>query len=34
LIGVDPEHHMLLIEGSLPGPKNGFVVVRKSKTRV
>ncbi len=32
LLGVDPEHHMLLIEGGLPGPKNGFVVVRKSKT--
>ncbi len=33
LVGVDAEHNLLLIRGSVPGPNGGFVVVRKSKTR-
>ncbi|RMF84598.1 MAG: 50S ribosomal protein L3 [Planctomycetota bacterium] len=33
LVGVDAEHNMLLIKGAVPGPKNGYVIVRKSKTR-
>jgi ribosomal protein L3 len=33
LVGVDAEHNLLLIAGSVPGPVGGFVVVRKSKTR-
>ncbi|MBU0637496.1 MAG: 50S ribosomal protein L3 [Planctomycetes bacterium] len=33
LVGVDAEHNMLLIRGSVPGPNGGYVVVRKSKTR-
>ena len=33
LMGVDGEHNLLLIKGSVPGPKGGFVIVRKSKTR-
>lgn len=32
LVGVDRERNLLLIEGSLPGPAGGMVVVRKSKT--
>jgi large subunit ribosomal protein L3 len=26
---VDPERHLLLVKGSVPGPKNGFVEVRE-----
>jgi len=33
LVGVDNENNLLLIKGSIPGPKGGFVIVRKSKTR-
>lgn len=33
LVAVDPENHMLLIKGSVPGPNGGFVVVRESKTK-
>ena len=33
LVEVDPEHNMLLIAGGIPGPKNGYVIVRKAKFR-
>ncbi len=33
LVGVDLENNLLLIEGSIPGPVGGYVMVRKSKTR-
>lgn len=33
LVGVDTEHNLLLIRGSIPGPTGGYVVVRKSKTK-
>jgi large subunit ribosomal protein L3 len=33
LVGVDAEHNLLLIRGSVPGPSGGYVIVRKSKTR-
>jgi len=33
LVGVDVEHNLLLIKGSVPGPTGGYVMVRKSKTR-
>jgi large subunit ribosomal protein L3 len=33
LVEVDPEHNMLLIAGSVPGPKNGYVIVSKAKFR-
>jgi large subunit ribosomal protein L3 len=33
LVGIDNENNLLLIKGSIPGPKGGFVIVRKSKTR-
>lgn len=33
LVGVDSEHHCLLIKGSVPGPEGGLVFVRKSKTK-
>lgn len=33
LVGVDAEHNVLLIMGSVPGPTGGYVVIRKSKTR-
>ena len=34
LVDVDIEKNLLLIKGSLPGPKGSYVFVRKSKTRV
>jgi large subunit ribosomal protein L3 len=33
LVSVDPQHHLLLIAGSVPGPTGGYVLVCKSKTR-
>jgi large subunit ribosomal protein L3 len=33
LVGVDSEHNLLLIRGSVPGPSGGYVIVRKAKTR-
>lgn len=33
LVGVDVEHNLLLIRGSIPGANGGYVIVRKSKTR-
>ncbi|MEE9294829.1 MAG: 50S ribosomal protein L3 [Phycisphaerae bacterium] len=32
LKGIDRDHNLLLIEGSIPGPAGGVVCVRKSKT--
>jgi len=31
IAGVDPENHLLLIKGAIPGPRNGLVMVRKRK---
>ncbi len=33
LVGVDLENNLLLIEGGVPGPEGGYVLVRQSKTR-
>jgi large subunit ribosomal protein L3 len=33
LVEIDTEHNLLVIEGSVPGPNGGYVIVRKSKTR-
>ena len=33
LVGVDAEHDLLLIKGSVPGPNGGQVFVRRSKTK-
>lgn len=33
LVGVDAEHNLLLVKGSVPGPNGAYVFVRKSKTR-
>jgi len=33
LVDVDTENNLLLIEGSVPGPNGGYVIVRRSKTR-
>ncbi len=33
LVAVDSENNLMLIRGAIPGPNNGFVIVRKSKTR-
>lgn len=33
LIGVDREHNLLLIKGSVPGPTGGLLFVRKAKTK-
>jgi len=30
VVGVDPENHVLLIKGAVPGPRNGMVMVRKA----
>jgi large subunit ribosomal protein L3 len=32
LVGVDKENNLLLIEGSVPGANDGYVMIRKSKT--
>ena len=29
VVGVDPEQHMLLVRGAIPGPPNGLVFVTK-----
>jgi len=34
LLAVDPEHNLLVIRGAIPGPRDGYVVVRSSKTRM
>jgi len=33
LVGVDPEHNLLLIKGSIPGPNGGYVLVRQAIKR-
>lgn len=33
LVMVDKDRNLLLIQGTVPGPKNGYVIVSKAKTR-
>ena len=33
LVDIDIDKNLLVIEGSVPGPNGGYVIVRKSKTR-
>ena len=33
LVGVDAERNLLIIEGSVPGPNGGYVIVRQAKKR-
>ena len=33
LVEIDSDKNLLVIEGSVPGPNGGYVIVRKSKTR-
>ena len=33
LVSVDTENNLLLIKGAVPGPNNGYVMIRKAKTR-
>jgi large subunit ribosomal protein L3 len=33
LVGVDKVNNLLLVKGSVPGPKNGLLFVRQSKTK-
>lgn len=33
LVGVDPEHNVLLIRGAVPGPSGSFVLVKKAVKR-
>jgi large subunit ribosomal protein L3 len=33
VIKIDPENSMLVVRGSVPGPKNGYVIIRKAKKR-
>jgi large subunit ribosomal protein L3 len=32
LVAVDPDNHLLLIKGSLPGANGGYLLIRQSKT--
>lgn len=33
VISIDPENHLIVIKGPVPGPKNGLVMVSKAKTK-
>ncbi len=33
LFGIDETHNLLLIEGGIPGPNGGYVLVRKARTK-
>ena len=33
IVGLDPQHHLLLIEGAVPGSDHGLVMIRKSIKR-
>lgn len=33
LVAVDPDNNLLLIHGAAPGPKGGYLIVRKAKTK-
>lgn len=33
LVGVDKDRNLLLIQGTVPGPRNGYVIVSKAKTK-
>jgi len=33
LVQVDKEHNLLLVQGSVPGPNGGYVIVRQAKTK-
>lgn len=33
IVGLDPHHHLLLVEGAIPGAENGLVMIRKSIKR-
>lgn len=33
LIGIDEQNNLLLVEGGVPGPNGGFVVVRQARTK-
>lgn len=32
VVKVDPENNMLVVKGSVPGPPNGLLIIRKAKT--
>jgi large subunit ribosomal protein L3 len=34
VVSVDSDNHLLLIGGNVPGPKNGFVMVRAAVKKV
>jgi large subunit ribosomal protein L3 len=31
VVGVDPERHLLLVKGSVPGPNGGYVLIEKAR---
>jgi large subunit ribosomal protein L3 len=33
VVRVDPDHNLLLVKGAVPGPNNGYVIVRPTKKR-
>ena len=33
LVSIDPENHLLVVKGSVPGPNGGYVEIRTAKTK-
>ena len=33
VVRVDPDHNLLLVKGAVPGPNNGYIIVRPTKKR-
>ena len=33
VISIDPENHLIVVKGAVPGPKNELVMVSKAKTK-
>jgi large subunit ribosomal protein L3 len=33
LVSIDPENHLLVVKGSIPGPNGGYVEIRTAKTK-
>jgi large subunit ribosomal protein L3 len=31
VLGIDKEENLLVVEGAVPGPKNGYLVITKAK---
>ena len=33
LMGIDPENNLLLVKGSIPGPRNGYLIIAQAKAK-